>query len=126
MENKGKLTVAFKDDSNDNTFICEVNYAYVPRSVFSDLGERSGRAKGGQRVPQPITAGTAVVRGFHFKFRNGDHHIRDIGVWIPGDGRLEVYYEDYNGDDEFDYSVQWAVIPNKLAVYTKPSARRPK
>lgn len=122
LEESGVLTVAFSDKNKDDTIIWEVNYAYVPRSIFRELGERSGRARGCHR--DTITPGTAVLRGFHYKFLNGDHHIRDIGVWMAGDGLLDVYYEDHNGDDEFEYKVRWAVLPQTLAVYMRPSAMR--
>lgn len=121
LENNGQLSVTFNDE-NHETIICEVWYAWVPRGIFREVGETSGRARGGHR--DAIPAGTAVVRGFHYKFLNGDHHIRDIGVWMPGDGRLEQYYEDHNGDDEFEYTVRWAVLPQTLAVLAKPSPKR--
>jgi hypothetical protein len=37
---------------------------------------------------------------------------RRIGV-LTGDGRLEVRYADQNGDDPFDWYVDWGI----LAIY---------
>jgi hypothetical protein len=82
------------------------------------MGERSGRTRGAQRcapstIPaatcDPIPSGIAWIRGFDFNFRSDDHHIQEVGVYQPGDGRLEVYYSDKNQDDEFDWRVRWAV-----------------
>jgi hypothetical protein len=106
MENNGNLTVAYNDRNNDDTFICEVRYSYVPRSLIRSMSESSGRTRREQRVSIPT--GTAWIRGFNFDFRSSDHEIQEIGVWQPGDGPLEVYYSDRNGDDEFDWRVRWA------------------
>jgi hypothetical protein len=118
MENSGNLTVAYNDKNDDDTFIWEVHYSYVPRSLIRSVGERSGHAHGGQRcamstIPEatcpPIPSGIAWIRGFDFNFRSDDHHIQEVGVSQPGDGRLEVFYSDKNRDDEFDWRVRWAV-----------------
>jgi hypothetical protein len=107
-ENNGNLTVAFNDKNDDDTFIWEVDYAYVPRALVQSMGTRGGTARGAQR--QFIPTGIAVIRGFDFNFRSGDHHIKEVGALLWGDGRLDVFYSDRNGDDEFDWSVRWAVV----------------
>jgi hypothetical protein len=55
-------------------------------------------------------SGIQLLQGFRFQFTNSDHHLRHIGV-VPGDypntQELTLAYEDSNGDDPYDYSVQF-------------------
>ena len=115
QESNGLVTVALNDKNDDDRFLVDLHYAYIPKSRFSAVEEVSGTAKGGQRMTIP--GGTAVIRGFNFDFKKDDHHIKDIGVVMNGGGRLEVYYGDKNQDDPFDWQVQYAVLG--------PSLRRP-
>ena len=108
MENNGMLTVAFNDKNDDDNFIWEVQYAYVPRSRFAALGERSGMAR--SAVGTAIPGGVGVIRGFDLNFRSDDHHIRELGVFMSGTGSLDVYFGDKNGDDLFDWRVRWGVL----------------
>lgn len=114
QENNGQVTVAFNDKNDDDRFRVDLHYAYIPKSRFSVVDERSGTAKGGQRVTIP--AGTAVIRGFDFNFKSKDHHIKDFGVMQDGNGRMEVFYGDKNQDDTFDWNVQYAVLSTRPAV----------
>ena len=114
QENDGKVTVAFNDQNDDDRFRVDLHYAYIPKSRFSVVDERSGTAKGGQRVTIP--GGTAVIRGFDFNFKSKDHHIKDFGVMQDGNGRMEVFYGDKNQDDTFDWNVQYAVLSARPTV----------
>jgi len=109
LENNGDLTVFFNDKSDEAIFIWSVQFAWVPRDLFSQVGESSGAGdrRGASRT---IPRGRSVIRGFKFNFRDNDHHIRATSVLTP-DGRVEVLYADKNGDDRFDWQVQWAVSP---------------
>ncbi|MEV0096009.1 hypothetical protein [Streptomyces sp. NPDC050738] len=109
FESDGTVTVRLNDRNDDDTFVFRVSYCYASRDLFSSVGlARGSNAKGGAR--KPIPDGQAVIRGFNMNFRSKDHHIRDLGAVLPGDGRAEVYFEDKNGDDGFDWSLGWAVL----------------
>jgi hypothetical protein len=108
VERNGSVTVAANDKNDDDPFVVEVRYAYIPRSSLAVVSSRRGSARGGQRVP--IERGTPVIRGFTFDFRSEDHHIQEIGVMPLTNGQLEVYYSDKNKDDLFDWSVEYAIL----------------
>jgi len=108
VESGGSVTFRFNDKNDDDTFKFSLKYCYVPRDLFSAVGTVQGENdKGGARATIP--SGKAVIRGFNCNFRSKDHHIRDLGV-LAGDGRVEVFFEDKNGDDPFDWSVAWGVL----------------
>lgn len=108
QENNGQVTVALNDKNDDDMFYVDLHYAYIPRSRFSVVQEASGTSKGGHKMD--IAGGTPVIRGFNFDFKSEDHHIKDIGVVLNGNGRLEVYYGDKNQDDLFDWQIQYAIL----------------
>lgn len=108
VENNGSVTVDVNDKNDDDPFVVEIRYAYIPRSMFRVISARNGTARGGQRVD--IEVGTPVIRGFTFDFRSQDHHIQEIGVMPSTNGKLEVYYSDKNKDDQFDWSVRYAIL----------------
>ena len=108
LESNGELTVFYNDKNDDDIFIWSIQFAYVPRSLISQVGESSGtnERRGASRT---IPHGRSVISGFRFNFRSDDHHIRAISVLTP-DGRAEVLYTDKNGDDRFDWQVRWAIL----------------
>jgi hypothetical protein len=108
QERDGLVTVALNDKNDDDRFLVDLHYAYIPKSRFAEITSRSGTAKGGARTQ--IRVGTPVIRGFNFDFKSEDHHIKDIGVVMDGAGRLETYYGDKNQDDSFDWVVEYAVL----------------
>jgi len=108
LEDNGQLTVAFNDKNNDDIFIWSAQFAYVPRDRFRNVGESSGvRAKG--EAVQTIPSGTSLIRGFRFKFRKDDHHIKRIGV-RSSSGQARMLFSDKNRDDEFDWQYRWAIL----------------
>lgn len=114
LEDDGNLTVFFNDKNDDDIFIWSIQFAWVPRNLFSELGESSGtrERRGATRT---IHRGRSVISGFKLNFEphftsGGDHHIRAISVLTPDDGRVEVLYADKNGDDGFDWQVKWAIL----------------
>lgn len=108
QERNGQVTVRLNDKNDDDPFRIDLSYAYIPRSRFSEVSERSGSAKGGQRAAIPN--GTAVIRGFHFNFNSDDRHIKEIGVVLNGSGRLEVFYGDNSQDDVFAWNVAYGIL----------------
>jgi hypothetical protein len=108
QERNGLVTVALNDKNDDDRFLVDLYYAYIPRSRFSEISARSGTAKGAQRAG--IRRGTAVIRGFNFDFKSDDHHIKELGVVMNGNGQLEAYYGDKNQDDSFDWGVEYAIL----------------
>jgi len=107
IESNGNLTVAFNDRNNDDTFWWQVEYAYIPRDAFSEVGSRTGYAR--EAVRRTISPGSAVIRGFDFNFTSDDHHIKEVGIYPRGNGYLDIFYGDKNGDDRFYYRVDYAV-----------------
>jgi hypothetical protein len=108
QEQNGQVTVTLNDHNDDDPFRIDLSYAYIPRSRFSEVGQRSGSAKGGQRATIP--SGTAVIRGFRFNFNSDDRHIREIGVVLNGGGRLEVFYSDNSQNDLFAWDVAYGIL----------------
>jgi len=108
QERDGLVTVALNDQNDDDRFLVDLHYAYIPRSRFSEISQRSGTANGAQRVN--IRRGTPVIRGFNFDFRSSDHHIKELGVVMNGDGRLEAFYSDKNQDDSFNWTVEYGIL----------------
>jgi hypothetical protein len=112
LENNGALTISFKDvhfDPAEDTILWSLQYAYVPRDLFSDVGELSGSGAH-DRVLGQMPAGQAVLRGFRFNFTNGDHHIQQISVRPNASGTAFLTYRDVNGDDPFDFEYRWAIL----------------
>ena len=109
QESNGRVTVALNDHNDDDPFQIDLQYAYLPRTAFSELSLRSGvNARGGERTT--VSRGVGLIRGFHFNFTNDDHHIKELGVLLNGAGRLEVYFGDDNGDDPFNWNVAYGIL----------------
>lgn len=54
-------------------------------------------------------AGVSALAGFRFRFNNGDHKLRRIGV-MPKDRFASFSFADSNGDDPFSAVASWAVV----------------
>lgn len=108
LEEDGRVTVAYNDKNDDDTFWWELDYAYIPRSRFTAVGTLSGTATGATRVSIP--AGSAVLRGFDLNFSSSDHHIQEVGFWMPDNGNLDIYYSDKNQDDKFAWRVRYGIL----------------
>jgi hypothetical protein len=112
FEVDGVLVVAMENATfipiTANDLLFEVDYAYLPPAAVQEVGELwdTGHRDARRNIP----AGASVIRGFDFRFTNGDHHVKEIGVMTPDDGRVEVFFSDKNGDDPFVWSVRWAIL----------------
>lgn len=67
LESNGVLQVTFADKNFDDNILWRVQYAYVPRTLFSMLGESSGIRERGA-ASRKIASGPTVIRGFIFDF----------------------------------------------------------
>lgn len=72
--------------------------------TFSDSDARS------ETILYNPHSGIQLLQGFRFRFTNSDHHLRHIAV-VPGEypntQELTLAYEDQNGDDPYEYDVQF-------------------
>jgi hypothetical protein len=119
-ESNGQLRVRFNDKNNDDTFIWYARWAWVPRSRFGAVGTVGGHSCTADnmcdRDSKSVPAGHAVIRGFRFDFTSSDHHLGNWGVFTYNHGVIEAYFGDKNGDDEFYWFAQYAVLAPTLSV----------
>jgi len=109
------LTIAFNDKNNDDLAVGIVYYAWLPSSYILDKGVTSqSNVKGASS--QVIPQGIRLIKGFKLNFNNDDHHINEVGVLTTTslDGNLNVFYSDRNRDDNFSYTVNWAILSNRI------------
>jgi hypothetical protein len=96
--------------SDDFSFL--VDFVVIPSGpgLTVTRGIERGTAHGAERVhfPTPPPA-HFLLTGWAFNFKNGDHHIREIGVDRQQDDFLAIY-ADRNADDPFDWRVEWAHV----------------
>src|SRR5262245_3103049 len=73
-------------DEPPPTFLWDVQFAWVPSDLFVELGTASGKDDR-FTARRNIAAGPSVIRGFSFDFQSEDHHLTEIGVTTPDDGK---------------------------------------
>jgi hypothetical protein len=122
-ESNGQLHVRLNDRNNDDTYRWYARWAWVPRSRFQTVGSVSGYSCDSNPIEsscdrdwKAVPAGAAVIRGFRFDFRHDDHHLSNIGLFTRNNGAIEAYFGDKNGDDEFYWFAQYAVLAPTLNV----------
>jgi hypothetical protein len=113
LENNGNLTVYLNDENDDDLFLYSLQWAWVPRDLFSTLGTSSGTRERGF-ASRSITPGRSVIRGFRFNFQpyftsGDDHHIKRISVYTQNNA-VDVDFHDVNADDGFDWEVRWGIL----------------
>ena len=126
-ERRGYLYVHFNDksfSSSKDDFSFEVRYAWVPGNLFT---VKNGNRSWIKRKPSdsssailPLSWGRMpVINGFDFSYLYGDHHIKSIGVETTPryrngsrqrDGYLHFWFHDKNGDDDYRWKVNYAVL----------------
>jgi hypothetical protein len=62
-----------------------------------------------------------LMRGFDFRYLNGDHHIKTIEVRPETDNTLAISFRDRNGDDPMEYEVSLTKVT--LAGVISPPTR---
>jgi hypothetical protein len=111
-DGNGNITAALRDNDlgNNDNFIVEVQYAYVPRSRFAALGTHFGNNVAGGVDRRQIPAGLSLIRGFDFAYTSSDHHLEEIGVFQPGGGNLDIFFNDNDNNDRFNWAVDWGIL----------------
>ena len=103
---ENRIFYGFSDDSGNESWNSRIDIAWIPKQYVKTTGEIHGSSPGGY-ASGAIDVAKPVLRGFEFNFRNGDHHIKEIGVVLPP-GHSGVAFRDDNGDDPFDWTIQYA------------------
>jgi len=104
-----RVRVRFADNGGFNYF-AHVYYTYLsPEAVAGQY-----RVSGSRTSKTPVLrlrrqAGRAVLQGFRFSFRNGDHYFGMMQI-LPVSHLYEVAFRDKNLDDDFDVSIQYAIL----------------
>ena len=115
-----ELHVALRDQNGGDVFGYLVDFIVIP-SGRAVTGSEQGTAVGGQTIGMAATPQDAVwmLTGWEFDFISGDHEIRDIGVFRRAED-LTVFFADKDGDDRFDWRVDWAQIGNLISQPNPP------
>ncbi len=100
----------FNDQNSDDPYVVYVDYAWLPPAMVESTGVVTGADDGGGVQRSVTNASRSVIRGFKMDYLNGgDHHVREVGVLTRATD-FQVYYGDNNGDDDFSYEVDYAVL----------------
>jgi hypothetical protein len=109
-----EVKVTFKDNKTF-PFETDIYYQWFPAKEFTKYSTATGRRFPGQRVAKVETgAPRVVIEGFDVRFENGDHHLRDFGMFQPGAPykHIEVRLTDRNDDDPVFATIDYAVLKN--------------
>lgn len=96
--------IYFRDKKPDEAVDFWVSYAMVKSTHVYCKGSVTGKARGS--AYREISASHPFLQGFNLRFTNDDHHIQEVGV-ILKPGKMNVYFNDKNDDDEFEYTIQY-------------------
>lgn len=109
LESDGVRTY-FNDQNDDDPYVVYVDYAWLPASMVEQTGQLTGTADGGGVQTELPNANRAIISGFLVDYLyGGDHHVREIGV-LTRTSDVQIYYGDKNGDDDFSYVVDYAIL----------------
>ncbi|MBX3219462.1 MAG: hypothetical protein KF795_03015 [Labilithrix sp.] len=82
----------------------------APQPTWSLANASENRMKDTMDVAASSSlTGVSALAGFRFRFGNGDHKLRRIGV-TPKDRFASFAFADSNGDDPFSAVASWAVV----------------
>ncbi len=97
------------DKQNKRAFAVTVQYAWVPNDLITATGAVSGAGRAIESGRTPIAGEKTALTGFLFNFNNSDHHILQAKIDLsnPSDA---ANYQDGNGDDPFQYYIDYAVV----------------
>jgi hypothetical protein len=100
----------FNDRNSDDPYVVYVDYAWLPPSMVESTDVVTGVDDGGGVQRAVANANRAIISGFKMDYLyGGDHHVQEIGV-LTRASDIQVYYGDRNGDDDFSYRVNYAVL----------------
>lgn len=107
-----RVWTRFEDDSANDQFVLQVDYAYVPMNMVRVIGEASSYGYDYGSGVSGADNASRLIRGFSFSFQNGDHHIQRIGVNHTGGTSYNFYttYRDDNGDDPYTWWVKYLTL----------------
>jgi hypothetical protein len=101
-----------------HAYNAEVDYAWVPRGALREVGRSHGTMldRTGMVVPDDIPTGKVVVRGFDLRFTEGrERKIKRVAVLAPGGPTQRgVAFADKDGEESFDWTVEWAILGSAL------------
>lgn len=99
--------VTYRDDSpSDDTFKADIFYYKVKKTEseatasaisFSDIRTVSRDFRGSISVPKNGVQGVTFLAGFHFEFKDSDHHLRQIAVDLRDIRQVGMTFRD-NGN----------------------------
>ncbi len=103
--------IKFSDDSGDDTFEFQIKYALLSQNLVDVLHTVAGYSSA-QSDSAPAAPDLRVLRGFSFDFLDGDEHLEEIAVDVPGSSPDDLYvsFHDkfrYNGVDAFFWNVSY-------------------
>ncbi len=113
------VDVTYEDDNGDDNYSWFVEGATLPAGTTYHRFPTSGTVEDGGGcdtsgvLPESGT-GTFVLTGFNLDYVGGDHHIDRVRVVFTGPPdatEIEVCYDDKNNDDNYTWSVSYAVVP---------------
>ncbi|HEY7499347.1 MAG TPA: hypothetical protein VH740_12585 [Vicinamibacterales bacterium] len=121
------LTVQFSDQNNDDAYVWQVWYAWLPNDIVNSIETISGSGDRGSATRELTPGGVAVVRGFTLTYgslenrRGNDHHADEIGVLLEEPvtpelpAILRVFFNDRNDDDRFAWAVDVARLRSPVS-----------
>jgi len=113
-QSAGNILLVLGDDNNDDEYYYSVEHkrrttAGIVTGSFVDF------CNGSCLYPlnPPGSGYTFALRGFRFYFRNGDHHLDQVGILREAAG-VRTYFNDDNDDDPYAVFVDYAWLPNSM------------
>lgn len=111
-----RVAVAFNDNNDDDGFRwCASGIELPAGTVYRTISGSCGPPVplNGCSVDLDDQPGTYVLTGWHMEFLNGDHHFRNLKVFVDvgTSPSATVLLRDRNTDDGFTYRVDYAVVP---------------
>lgn len=108
----------YEDKSGDDDFYYILSWQEVPSGTTFHSFSGSSRVGGLNHLLGTVEElpGVPVLVGFKYKFTNGDHHLKKIKARVYINTCLqavygEVAFEDKNADDNYEYTIYYAMIP---------------
>jgi hypothetical protein len=126
-ETQENLSVQFSDDNNDDEYVWQVWYAWLPNDIVNSTETISGSGDKGSATRELTREGVAIVRGFTLTYgtlenRGGkDHHADEIGILLEEPvtpelpAILRVFLNDKNDDDKFAWAVDIARLRSPVS-----------